>query len=78
MKARGATPEIEAPLAIVPAFPAAMPATCVPCSDWSGSNGSRAFRQVVDAGANARATMTLAVVNADCQVSLLENAFTFQ
>ena len=50
------------PLAGVPALPAAIPATWVACSDWSGSNGLRAYFHVVPAGANARATITFAVV----------------
>ncbi len=39
-----------------------MPATCVPCSDSSGSNGDRACRHVVVAGAKARAAITFGVV----------------
>ena len=50
----------------VPAFPAAMPATWVACPDSTGSNGLRAYFQVVPAGAKARATITFAVVYAAC------------
>jgi hypothetical protein len=42
--------------------PAAIPATCVACPDSSGSNGFDAFFHVGRGGANARATMTFAVV----------------
>ena len=48
--------------AFVPAFPAAMPATCVAWPDSTGSNGFSAYFHVVPAGANARATITFAVV----------------
>ena len=50
------------PWASVFALPAAMPATCVPCEDSSGSNGFDAFFQAGLAGGNARATITFAVV----------------
>ena len=63
MYACGAIPETLAPpLAVVPASPAAIPATCVACSDWIGSKGLRAYFHVAPAGAKARATITLAVV----------------
>ena len=52
------------PVAAVPAFPAAIPATWVACPDWTGSKGLRAYFHVMPAGANARATITLAVVYA--------------
>ncbi len=54
------------PFAVVLALPAAMPATCVPCPDWAGSKGRRAYFHVVPAGAKARATITFAVVYAAC------------
>ena len=61
----GAIPETETVrLTAVPLLPAAIPATCVACSESSGSNGSAAYFQVVLAGGNARATITFAVVNA--------------
>ena len=50
----------------VPSSPAAMPATCVPCSDEPWSNGSLAGAYVVPGGANARATITFGVVYAVC------------
>ena len=62
MYARGATPETVVLPVEVPAFPAAMPATCVACPDSTGSNGLPAYFQVVPAGAKARATITFAVV----------------
>ena len=46
------------------ALPAAMPATCVPCEDISGSNGFEACFHVGLAGGKARATITFAVVYA--------------
>jgi len=52
------------PGASVPWSPAAMPATCVPCSLFSGSNGRLAYFHCGVGGANARATITLAVVKA--------------
>ena len=52
------------PSAGVFAFPAAMPATCVPCEENSGSNGFDACRQAGRGGGKARATITLAVVYA--------------
>ncbi len=64
MYARGATPEMRTPRALVPAFPAAIPATWVPCIDAPSSNGSRERPYVAPAGVNARATITFAVVNA--------------
>ena len=45
----------------MPERPAAMPATCVPCSEPSGSNGVR-MRALPPGGANARATMILPFV----------------
>jgi hypothetical protein len=45
------------------ALPAAIPATCVPCEENSGSNGFDACRQAGRGGGNARATITFAVVN---------------
>ena len=44
------------------ALPAAIPATCVPWEDSSGSNGFEAFFQDGLAGGKARATITFAVV----------------
>ena len=55
-------PLIRAPSASVSRFPAAIPATCVPWLDCSGSNGLEAWRQVAPGGGKARATMTFAVV----------------
>ena len=52
------------PSASVFAFPAAIPATCVPCEESSGSNGFEACFQAGRAGGNARATITFAVVYA--------------
>src|SRR5258708_6737843 len=67
MYAAGATPERTGcpanAVAFVPWSPAAIPATCVPCSEFSGSNGVFAYFHVGLAGANARATITFAVVN---------------
>ena len=51
------------PTAFVPLSPAAMPATCVACSEFAGSNGRFAYFHFGVGGANARATITLAVVN---------------
>src|SRR6186713_1680830 len=65
MYAAGATPESGSVVkkgAGVPWSPAAIPATCVPCSLNSGSNGRLAYFQVGDGGAKARATITFAVV----------------
>ena len=42
--------------AIVPALPAAMPATCVPWNEMFGTNASRPWRPEFGPG-NARATM---------------------
>ena len=50
------------PSASVFALPAAIPATCVPCEESSGSNGFDACFHVGRAGGNARATITFAVV----------------
>ena len=61
MYARGATPEMTAPSAFVPASPAAIPATCVPCDSF-GSNGTRSMGAVWPRAGNARATITLADV----------------
>src|SRR3954454_17549113 len=44
--------------------PAAMPETCVAWSEFTGSNGVRAYLYVFAAGANARATITFGVVYA--------------
>src|SRR6266511_1380295 len=67
MCAAGATPETVGvpgkPFALVFRSPAAMPATCVPCTENWGSNGRLAYRQVAPGGANARAAITFAVVN---------------
>ena len=64
MYARGATPEMRPWPAAVSAFPAAMPATCVPWLESSGLNASRALGAVAPLlGANTRATITFAVVN---------------
>ena len=46
--------------AIVPALPAAMPATCVPWNEMFGTNASRPWRPEFGPG-NARATMIFAV-----------------
>src|SRR5581483_846442 len=64
--ALGAIPESGPRPAIAPAekLPAAIPATWVPCSDSSGSNGRFAYFQVVVGGAKARATITFGVVKA--------------
>src|SRR5215467_2625130 len=68
MYARGAIPESvgcpENVVAFVPLSPAAIPATCVPCSLFSGSNGRFAYFHCGVGGANARATITFAVVYA--------------
>ena len=67
MYAAGATPDKGSVLkngAFVPWSPAAMPATCVPCSLNSGSNGRSAYFHCGEGGANARATITFDVVNA--------------
>src|SRR5580765_8006441 len=68
MYARGAIPEtFTGP---VPSFavtllsPAAIPATCVPCSDRCGSKGTCAYFQFAPGGGNTRATITFAVVYA--------------
>ncbi len=53
-----------ATLAIVSWSPAAMPATFVAWSEYSGSNGVFAYFHVGSAGANARATITFGVVYA--------------
>ncbi len=50
--------------AVVPKSPAAMPATWVPCSLNSGSNGRLAYFHAGEGGGKARATITFAVVNA--------------
>src|SRR5919199_5564932 len=55
-------PETREPFATVLLLPAAMPPTCVPCSDSRGSNGRFAFSYVVFGGGNARATITFGVV----------------
>ena len=64
MYARGALPEsVPRPsTGAARTLPAAMPATCVPCCDCSGSNGLRACCHFVVAGANARAAITFGVV----------------
>ncbi len=63
MYARGATPETTRPPgAVVDGFPAAIPATCVPCVDSVASNARRAPAVFAPGGANARATITFAVV----------------
>ena len=49
--------------ASVPWSPAAIPPTCVPWNDSSGSNGTFAYLQVGAAGANVRCTITFGVVN---------------
>src|SRR5215210_8893050 len=54
------------PSAGVLALPAAIPATCVPCEESSGSNGFEAFFHLAPAGGNARATITFALVYAVC------------
>src|SRR2546430_16778029 len=41
-----------------------MPATCVACSELTGSNGREAYFQVAPGGGNVRAAITFAVVNA--------------
>src|SRR6266480_7762949 len=65
MKARGATPETGRPLScVVLQSPAAIPATCVACSELTGSNGREAYFQDSPGGGNARATITFAVVKA--------------
>ena len=46
---------------VMPERPAAMPATCVPCSEPSGSKAVR-MRALPPGGANARATMILPFV----------------
>ena len=48
------------------AFPAAIPATWVPCSDCSGSNGTFELRGLGEGAWKVRATITLAVVYAAC------------
>src|SRR6185503_9707664 len=67
MYALGATPETTGwpgiVDALVPLSPAAIPATCVLCSLFSGSNGRLAYFHFGEGGANARATITFAVVN---------------
>ena len=55
---------MRAPSASVFALPAAIPATCVPWEECSGSNGLAACFQTGRAGGNARATITFAVVYA--------------
>jgi hypothetical protein len=64
--ARGATPAIVTrpppTFTFVPAFPAAMPATWVPCSETAGLNGSVENGTFGDAGGKTRAAITLAVV----------------
>ena len=62
MNARGATPDTVRPVACVRAFPAAIPATCVPCEELSPSNASAAFSYRAPGGGNARAAITFAVV----------------
>jgi hypothetical protein len=52
------------PSAGVFALPAAIPATCVPCEECTGSNGLDACFHVGRAGGKARATITFAFVNA--------------
>ena len=52
------------PSAWVFALPAAIPATCVPCEECSGSKGFDACRQAGRGGGKARATITFAVVKA--------------
>ena len=65
--ARGAMPDRRMPVrVVVPLFPAAMPATCKPWSDWSGSNGSVEPAYACVPGGNAGATTTLGVVYAVC------------
>ena len=53
---------MRAPSASVFALPAAIPATCVPCDECSGSNGFEACFHAGRAGGKARATITFAVV----------------
>ena len=48
---------------VMPERPAAMPATCVPCSEPSGSKAVR-MRAEPPGGAKARATMILPFVEA--------------
>jgi len=64
----GAIPETRTrprgPVATVLLSPAAIPATWVACSEYSGSNGRLAYFQVVDGDGKARATITFGVVNA--------------
>ena len=50
----------------MPAFPAAIPATCVPWSEFGPSNASRAACVFAVGGAKARATMTFAFVKRRC------------
>src|SRR5712691_13044924 len=67
MYAAGATPDTVGwpgnAVAFVPWSPAAIPATCVACSEFTGSKGRFAYFHFGFAGANARATITFAVVN---------------
>src|SRR5919199_6597640 len=66
MYAAGAMPDTvgePAVVARVPWSPAAIPATCVPCSEYWGSNGRSAYFHFGVGGGNARATITFAVVN---------------
>src|SRR3954469_21473961 len=69
MYASGAIPDMPGTVprpgtfvAVVFGSPAAIPATCVPCSDCAGSNGSAAGGWVECGGGKARATITFAVV----------------
>jgi hypothetical protein len=62
--ARGATPKMRAPSAGVFGLPAAIPATCVPWDECSGSKGFEACFHCGRAGGNARATITFAVAYA--------------
>ena len=54
------------PSAFVSAFPAAMPATCVPWLESSSEYATRALAAGALFGANTRATMTFAVVKRCC------------
>src|ERR1051325_698844 len=50
--------------AFVPWSPAAIPATCVPCTELTGADGSFASLLLGLAGGNERATITFALVYA--------------
>ena len=58
---KGQTAYTNAKVIVARAFP---PATCVPCEEWTGSNGFDAFFQAALAGGKARATITFAFVYA--------------